>query len=1128
MKILNDHDNNIQHIFHLSDIHIRLYHRLEDEYEHVFGRMYNLLEESKKKDEQCLVVLTGDILHNKNDLSPECILTTLRFLNRLSSYYPTLFIAGNHDTLLNNLNRVDSLSAILAENNNPDLHYLKYSGLYQYGNIVFGVSSLLDDIMTPAPTDLDRSLTTVALYHGGVGKFRTNKGFQMEGIPISTFNGYDMVMLGDIHLHQYLDKDKRIAYAGSMIAQNFGETDPNHGVLKWNVATHQSEFIVLENPYRYCEVVLQSGKWMMDDRVCDMRSFCLPEKARVKLIIHNKKTPQDIQDIRKIQKKFPYAQFLEKVMTPSSIEQEKTNTMTDDNMTQYEFLQHYFQSLPNDGDQDKLKEIVSACFRQDTPQTTCSHFDLLLLEFEYMFGYGAQNKIDFSNMAKNETVGIFGSNSAGKSTLIEIIVFLLFGTITRYKHGQSTPHEVIHFQEKKSWGRVRFQSHNSIYEVHKTMTRTKTRIRVEEKLFKILEDGTKMDLSEEHRRKTDKFVVSQIGTSSQFLFTNVFLQSNEQAFRSMSPKDRKDFLYDILGLSGLEEHYQHYFTQSKEKKMLLQMLEKELSGMDVSIEQVDEKRNSLCLLKQQQQTYEQELTKLQQEIRTLLSNKKPCPLPLTDIARQIQKIESSSGMLDTLHPHPENYKQELWKELEGLYPQRRLVTEDDLVSHRQWSSSSTSTMPLPPLDTNTNDVDALKKKKDELLSQLFPVPDDTDLTEDEIWARIEQIQQLPTLEQVEQELTIAESELLQSKPTNASELGWEFNLDCPSCIQNKNILQKHCPEQNQRWQEKVSTLRKQLHYIQEKKEESVRLRHILSNRSIRQQVQSIQQQLQAHKQHRHETRMRRVAKDIQHNRLVEEQIQEKKKIMKQVDDQLEIVTQKKKLDELIEWKQNGLFNQETEQKVREKEGQETTLKAKMSRTMSDYLQTKQELSTLKKQLEIKQEKEEKYKETQQQLGFLQKLLPILHRDGLPMYLLEQYIPQLEQRVNELIAPFLQGRRIVLRKEQKKETCNILLHVSTLGSETVYLGGMEGFIVDASIKEALAEVSLQSKSNLFIIDEGISALDKKQMENLDQFFHFLEERHPHVLVISHLQEVSHLVRHSFRIEKKDGYSQLTYS
>lgn len=1131
MKKLNGDDIVIEHVFHLSDIHIRLYHRLEDEYEHVFARMYDLLEESKKNQEECLIVLTGDILHNKNDLSPECIMTTLRFLNTLSSYYPTIIIAGNHDTLLNNLNRIDSLSAILVENKNPQLHYLKYSGLYQYGNIVFGVSSLLDNQMIPAPTHLE-TLTKIALYHGGVGKFRTNKGFQMEGIPLHTFDGYDMVMLGDIHLHQYLDKDRRIAYAGSMIAQNFGETDPHHGVLKWNVATRQSELILLENPYRYCEAILQSGKLWMDDCLYDLKTCRVPEKARVKLILQNKKTPQDIQDIRKLQKKFPCVQFLEKVVPSTGHDDNKKKEQHNpviSTTTHDVVLQTFFDTLPIDRqDKEKLREIILSCLRQDLPTTSfCSHFDVLCLEFEYMFGYGAQNKIDFSTMPKNETLGVFGSNSAGKSTLIEILLFLLFGTITRYKHGQSTPHEVIHFQQKKSWGMVRFQSHNSVYEVHKTMIRTKTRVRVEEKLFKIQKDGTKLDLSEEHRRKTDKFVISQIGTCSQFLFTNVFLQSNEQSFRSMSPKDRKDFLYDILGLSSLEEHYQHYFTTWKEQKNLLETLEKELKSMQVSSEEVEQTRASLRMLKETRRSYEQDLTQIQKDIRIILSSKKACPLPLDELTRQIQTIQSDmKEKTMTTYQDPEKYRKQLWKELEELYPQRHVIAQEDVVAYRQWSRPKC--IEKKRITSTTINVDDVRKKKEELLSQLYPVKEDTYYTEDEILLRLEEIQQLPSTKQIEQQLAMAESELLQCKPSDAMDLGWEFDPECQCCLHNQTVLHKNCPEQKKQLKQKVSQLRQQLRDVQRMKEEGVQWNHILSNRKIQEQVDSIQQQLQEHKDHQHELRMVRVGEDIQHNLEVDQQIQDKKTILRQVDTQLDFATKKKKLDELREWNEHGVFNQKADQQVCQKEQEESMLKTRLAKVVEDYIRKKQELLQWEKQLKIKKQKEEEYKETQDKHGFLEKLLSILHRDGLPMYFLEQSLPTLEQRVNELIAPFLQGRTIVLKKEQKKETCNILLHVSTLGSETVYLGGMEGFIVDASIKEALAEVSLHSKSNLFIIDEGISALDKKQMENLDQFFHFLEERHPHVLVISHLQEVSHLVRHSFRIEKKDVYSQLVYS
>lgn len=532
----------VQYVFHLSDIHIRLYHRLDDEYNYVFQQMYNVLEQSKHNNEECLIVLTGDILHNKNDLSPECILATLKFLNTLSSYHPTLFIAGNHDTLLNNLNRTDSLSAILAENNNPNLYYLKYSGWYQYANIFFGVSSLLDGEMTlakdfPYNDDQPGAFKKIALYHGGVGKFSTNKGFVMEGIPISTFDGYDMVMLGDIHLHQYLDKQKRIAYAGSMIAQNFGETDPNHGVLKWKIDSGCSSLIVLDNPYRYCEASLDEENFFMDGERYNMNSIPpLPEKCRLRAHL-KQKTTKEIEILASLRERHPFIQIHENVSVCEKPSHDDTNTNHNKVGNPISMIYDYFSTLPKDWkDRQKLQDIVLMFFKNNLDtKTRASHFEILNLEFHYMFGYGPNIKIDFSKFQKHQTIGVFGVNSAGKSTLIEIILFLLYGCITRYKHGQTIPSEVIHFGQKASSGVIRFKAHNIVYEIQKKMTRTKTKIRVDEKLFKIDNNGSMIDMSEEHRRKTDKFVISQIGTPDQFLFTNIFLQTNERSFRS----DRK-------------------------------------------------------------------------------------------------------------------------------------------------------------------------------------------------------------------------------------------------------------------------------------------------------------------------------------------------------------------------------------------------------------------------------------------------------------------------------------------------------------------------------------------------------------------------------------------------------------
>ena len=102
----------IERIFHISDIHIRLYHR-QKEYQDVFEKLYDYIKKSSSSSNTEIIIITGDLLHSKNNLSPESILITQNFLINLASLCPTFLIAGNHDAMLTNQQREDSITAIV-------------------------------------------------------------------------------------------------------------------------------------------------------------------------------------------------------------------------------------------------------------------------------------------------------------------------------------------------------------------------------------------------------------------------------------------------------------------------------------------------------------------------------------------------------------------------------------------------------------------------------------------------------------------------------------------------------------------------------------------------------------------------------------------------------------------------------------------------------------------------------------------------------------------------------------------------------------------------------------------------------------------------------------------------------
>ena len=106
---LENSNTNIKYIYHIADIHIRQYKRHE-EYLQVFANLY--LELSKNNLENSILVIVGDILHSKNELTPELINITTELFTNLANLLPIFIIAGNHDANINNKNRLDSLTPI--------------------------------------------------------------------------------------------------------------------------------------------------------------------------------------------------------------------------------------------------------------------------------------------------------------------------------------------------------------------------------------------------------------------------------------------------------------------------------------------------------------------------------------------------------------------------------------------------------------------------------------------------------------------------------------------------------------------------------------------------------------------------------------------------------------------------------------------------------------------------------------------------------------------------------------------------------------------------------------------------------------------------------------------------------
>lgn len=275
----------IKRIIHVSDLHIRLFkdHEL---YKQILTQAFS----EWKTLGPCRIIWTGDMVHSKNQVSPELIEFVSWVLTESAKIAKTIVIIGNHDMIESNLERLDTLTPIVNSLNDPNIFYYKNRGVYEDENVNWCVYSLVQHNIPPEIPQNDK--INIGLFHGAINGLKTDLGFSFgdESYDISKFNGLEIVLCGDIHLRQTLyttsvieiDKGKLDEYikkgwnvedegstvklkkqipviqVGSTIQQNFGENIEKHGYGVYDLEKDEYVFIDLPNPKPFLKFYMNS------------------------------------------------------------------------------------------------------------------------------------------------------------------------------------------------------------------------------------------------------------------------------------------------------------------------------------------------------------------------------------------------------------------------------------------------------------------------------------------------------------------------------------------------------------------------------------------------------------------------------------------------------------------------------------------------------------------------------------------------------------------------------------------------------------------------------------------------------------------------------------------------------
>ncbi len=215
-------------------------------------------------------------------------------------------------------------------------------------------------------------------------------------------------------------------------------------------------------------------------------------------------------------------------------------------------------------------------------------------------------------------------------------------------------------------------------------------------------------------------------------------------------------------------------------------------------------------------------------------------------------------------------------------------------------------------------------------------------------------------------------------------------------------------------------------------------------------------------------------------------------------------------------------------RLREQEN-EARDEATRARQRVDILETLRE-----RKLKLGVEREQK----QQTVAHYKSLERAFGKDGVPALLIEQALPQIEEKANELLDRLSDGRMSIRfetmaeykdkKREDLKETLDIQISDGSGARDYEMYSGGEAFRVNFAIRLALSEVLAQRKGarlQTLVIDEGFGSQDAQGRQRLIEAINMVRGDFAKILVITHLDELKDAFPTRIEVEKGERGSMV---
>jgi DNA repair exonuclease SbcCD ATPase subunit/DNA repair exonuclease SbcCD nuclease subunit len=449
----------IKLIFHLADIHIRSNNEHKSRFNEYFSFFNKTIDSIKSKyiKDHSIVIICGDIFHDKYTLTNSAIILFNHLIKSLAEFIPVILISGNHDFLSQSNDKNNDLISSLLKNPIDNVYHYDKSGDYYMNNIHFGITTIQDFLQYGSSSEKNINLPefpkpdnsyeyNIALAH-------------CSNIPIHYFKNYKYILLGDTHQKTiFKENDIIYAYPGSLLQQNFGEPILNHGYILWDLESNTQNHIHIHNDYALAYLKLIKNEYHInysdDNSYIPLNDFFKyenkPKYIQIKANCVFDDTLNDLFNKHNIISHIDFYsnknntefnqiecnQFNSKEYYTKYISENVNNQWNTNDLINFKLN---YNNLP-DVIQNKINEVnnkFNLLIKKnpiDYENKNINHFKINKLEWNWILPFGSNNVFTFNN--KNSTTVLNAPNGFGKSAFLDVILLALYNTPTPSRYNR--------------------------------------------------------------------------------------------------------------------------------------------------------------------------------------------------------------------------------------------------------------------------------------------------------------------------------------------------------------------------------------------------------------------------------------------------------------------------------------------------------------------------------------------------------------------------------------------------------------------------------------------------------------------------------------------------------------------